>query len=119
MPTSTRFFGGGGGSARGYAYRSLGPRLGPKVIGGLGYVGASTELRQRLTQAFGLVAFADAVSVSDDALPGFGSEYFIGAGVGLRYYTALGPLRIDVATPISERNGQAPVAVYVGLGQAF
>lgn len=119
VPASTRFFAGGGGSVRGYEYRSLGPMLGGDVIGGLGYVSASAEVRLKLTETFGIVPFVDVASVTDHAWPSFAGDYFIGAGIGLRYYTALGPLRIDVATPLTERDGRSAVAVYVGLGQAF
>lgn len=119
VPASTRFFGGGGGSVRGYEYRSIGPIQRGKVVGGLGYVGASAELRQRLFRSFGIVAFVDAISVSEEPYPFASDLVYIGAGAGVRYYTALGPLRIDVATPVNRREGQAPVAVYVGLGQAF
>jgi translocation and assembly module TamA len=119
VPASTRFFGGGGGSVRGFAYRSLGPSVGGQVVGGLSYVGASAELRLRITDSFGIVPFVDAASITDSAWPTFSGDVFVGAGIGLRYYTALGPLRIDVAMPVTERDGQSNVAVYVGLGQAF
>ncbi|MBA2126736.1 outer membrane protein assembly factor [Hyphomicrobium methylovorum] len=118
VPASTRFFAGGGGSVRGYDYRSLGPMLDGNVIGGLGYVSASAELRLRVTEQFGIVPFIDAASVTDNPWPSF-SDIFIGAGLGLRYYTAIGPLRIDVATPLTDRDEHSSVAVYIGLGQAF
>lgn len=119
VPASTRFFAGGGGSVRGYEYRSLGPTVGDQVIGGLGYIGVSAELRVRVTPTFGIVPFIDAASVTDKSWPSFSGDFFMGAGLGLRYYTALGPLRIDVAAPIADRNGRPAAAVYVGLGQAF
>jgi translocation and assembly module TamA len=119
IPASTRFFGGGGGSVRGFEYRSLGPAVDGQVVGGLSYVGASAELRLRVTESFGIVPFVDAASVTEGAWPTLSGDVFVGAGIGLRYYTALGPLRIDVATPIAGRDGQSAVAVYVGLGQAF
>ncbi len=119
VPASTRFFAGGGGSVRGYDYRSLGPTIGGEVVGGLGYVSASAELRLRVTELFGIVPFVDAATVSEDAWPSFDGKFYVGAGVGLRYYTALGPLRIDVATPLTHRDDQPSVAIYVGLGQAF
>lgn len=119
VPASTRFFAGGGGSVRGYEYRSLGPMEGGKVVGGLGYVGGSAELRLRITESFGIVPFIDAAAVTDDTWAGVSDAFYVGAGIGLRYYTAIGPLRIDVAAPLTDREGQSPVAVYVGLGQSF
>ena len=119
VPASTRFFAGGGGSVRGYEYRSLGPTIDGEVIGGLGYVGATAELRLRVSDSFGLVPFIDFASVTDKAWPSLDGDYYVGAGLGLRYYTALGPLRIDVATPLTECDNNPTVAVYVGLGQSF
>lgn len=119
VPASTRFFAGGGGSVRGYEYRSLGPMQAGQVVGGLGYVGATAELRLRVTKSIGIVPFIDAAAVSDSAWAGLSDAYYVGAGIGLRYYTAIGPLRIDVAAPLTDREGQSPVAVYIGLGQSF
>ena len=42
-----------------------------------------------------------------------------GAGIGLRYQTGFGPIRIDVGTPLNPRPGDSRIAVYVALGQAF
>lgn len=119
VPASTRFFAGGGGSVRGYEYRSLGPTVGGQVVGGLGYIGGTAELRLRVTRSFGIVPFIDAAAVTDDTWAGVSDAFYVGAGIGLRYYTALGPLRVDVAAPLTDRDGQSPVAVYVGLGQSF
>ena len=119
VPASMRFFAGGGGSVRGYEYRSLGPELGGQVVGGLGYVAGTAELRLRVTNTFGIVPFVDAAAVSDDVWAGASDVVYVGAGIGLRYHTALGPIRVDVAAPLTDRDGQSPVAVYVGLGQSF
>lgn len=119
VPATTRFFAGGGGSVRGYEYRSLGPTVDNEIVGGLGYVGASAELRLRVTELFGIVPFIDVASVTDNPWPDFSGDFFVGTGIGLRYYTALGPLRVDVATPLTHREGRSAIGVYVGLGQAF
>ena len=42
-----------------------------------------------------------------------------GAGVGARYYTAIGPIRLDVAVPLNKRNGDDSLEAYIGIGQAF
>ncbi|MEZ5898596.1 MAG: autotransporter assembly complex family protein [Hyphomicrobiaceae bacterium] len=119
VPASTRFFAGGGGSVRGYGYRSLGPMVDGTVVGGLGYIGGSAEMRLRVTELFGIVPFVDAATVSEQPWPNFSSDFYVSAGVGLRYYTALGPIRLDVATPVTHRDDQPAVAIYIGLGQAF
>ena len=67
---------------------------------------------------FGVVPFVDAGNVYDSQFPDF-SGMRIGAGVGIRYYTNFGPIRVDVGTPLNPRQGDPRVAVYVSLGQAF
>ena len=120
------YFAGGGGSVRGYEYRSIGvegpvdPLTGlPTVTGGLSLLEASVELRaRRLFGNFGGVVFADAGVVSADQFSNF-SDVRIGVGAGLRYHTGLGPLRLDVAIPLDPREGDNGYGIYVGLGQAF
>jgi len=119
---SRRIYAGGGGSVRGYGYREIGPRndLGDPS-GGRSAVEFSLEARVQtglMDGAIGVVPFIDAGSVSEDALPGFGNMKF-GAGIGIRYQTNFGPIRLDVAAPLSPGPNYAPVAVYVALGQAF
>ncbi|MFV0297111.1 MAG: autotransporter assembly complex protein TamA, partial [Hyphomicrobiaceae bacterium] len=115
---SQRLYAGGGGSVRGYAYKSLAPTLENGAMGGSSLIEASLEMRMRITPTIGIVPFVDAASVGGGDWPDT-SEVKVGAGLGLRYYTALGPLRLDVATPLSGRDGQDSVSFYVGLGQAF
>ncbi len=115
---SQRLYAGGGGSVRGYAYRSIAPTIEGGAVGGSTLIEASGELRLRLTPTIGLVPFVDAASVTDGDWSAT-SEFKVGAGVGLRYYTGLGPIRLDVAVPVEDDIGWSSVAFYVGLGQAF
>jgi translocation and assembly module TamA len=119
IPATRRFYLGGGGSIRGYEYRTVGPRLGDEVVGGLSFWEASAELRIRLTNQIGLVPFVDAGAAYEDSYPDFAEGVRFGAGLGLRYYTPLGPLRFDLAMPLNPRDGDPSVAFYIGLGQAF
>ncbi len=119
IPATRRFYLGGGGSIRGYEYRTVGPRLGDEVVGGLSFWEASLEMRFRLTRQIGLVPFVDAGAAYEDSFPDFAEGVRLGAGLGLRYHTPLGPLRLDVATPLNPRDNDPSVAFYVGLGQAF
>jgi translocation and assembly module TamA len=120
IPANWRFYAGGGGSVRGYAYDELGP-TGPfgAVIGGRSLVTASAELRVRVTDAIGIVPFFDAGNAFATSFPNFSAPLATAVGVGLRYYTAIGPIRADVAFPLERRPGSGPVAFYVSIGQAF
>ena len=114
------FFTGGGGSVRGYPYRGIGI-LTPadQVIGGLSLIEGSGEVRARVTDSIGVVGFVDAGYVGGEALPDFVEDIRVGVGGGLRYYTGLGPIRLDVAVPLDPLPDDPSVAFYVGIGQAF
>ena len=118
VPADLRFFSGGGGTVRGQPYQSLGVDVGGDLTGGLSFAALSAELRTGLSDRIGLVGFADVGYVGDTALPGDGGEIHAGAGLGLRYNTGLGPLRLDVAVPVTESPGDT-LFFYVGIGQAF
>ena len=116
---SRRFYAGGGASVRGYGYQSIGPRdPNNDPVGGRGLAEFSVEARIRLFGSFGLVPFLDAGNISTSPLPALGSLRY-GTGIGLRYYSTFGPIRLDLGTPINPQPGDTRVAVYVSLGQAF
>jgi len=113
------FFAGGGGSVRGYGYKSIGVNDGAgNVTGGRYLLEGSLEARMRINEAFGIVGFLDGGYVAADVFPSI-DDLRLGAGAGLRYYTGLGPLRLDAAIPLNKKPGDADYAVYVGIGQAF
>ena len=120
IPSTHRFYAGGGGSVRGYRYRSLSP-LGPtgEVIGGRSLLEASLEARIKITDTIGLVPFVDMGGAFDSAYPDFKERLRYAAGIGLRYYTAVGPIRLDIATPLNPRPGDSRWGLYIGIGQAF
>jgi translocation and assembly module TamA len=119
IPAPQRFFAGGGGSVRGFAYQAVGPRLPDNTPqGGLSLGEASLELRHRLTDKWGLVAFVDAGAVGSHSILDV-SDPGVGAGLGVRYNLGFGPIRVDLATPVAGRHGGAPIQIYVSIGQAF
>jgi translocation and assembly module TamA len=118
IPATRRFFLGGGGSIRGFEYRSVGPEVNGEVVGGLSFFETSLELRVRVTDTIGIVPFIDAGVAYEDPIPDFSEEVNVGAGIGIRYYTPLGPLRFDIAVPVMGES-ENDFAFYVGLGQAF
>jgi len=119
VPPQDRFYSGGGGSVRGYGYQEVGPRYPDNTPeGGLSQVESSFELRQRLTDTWGVAAFIDTGYVGNQTTPDF-SHPEVGAGVGVRYNLGFGPIRFDIATPLVRRDGDAPIQVYLSIGQSF
>jgi len=119
VPADRRFYAGGGGSVRGYAYQGIGPRdEDGQPIGGLSFVETSAELRFAVTDTIGIVPFVDAGTVSEEEYPDF-SSFKVGAGIGLRYLTPFGPLRIDGAIPLNRDSHDPDFGIYAGIGQAF
>jgi translocation and assembly module TamA len=113
-----RLYAGGGGSVRGFDFQGVGDLgLNGRPIGGRGLFEASTELRYRFG-AFGVVGFVDAGSVNAGSMPSLDGTRF-GAGVGARYYTSFGPIRMDVARAITRGPRDPAVALYISIGQAF
>jgi translocation and assembly module TamA len=119
---SRRLYAGGGGSVRGYGYQRLGPKdLDGDPIGGRGLAEFAVEARVRLSAFggnFGLVPFFDGGTLTSSARPDF-SHWRTAAGLGVRYYSLFGPIRIDVGVPLNRQKGDGPFAVTVSLGQAF
>ena len=119
IPPNRLFFAGGGGSVRGYAYRGIGVNNPDGTItGGRYLLEGSLEARYKVTNEIGAVAFLDGGYVAADTFPGI-DQMRLGAGIGLRYYTSLGPLRLDLAVPLNKQEGDPDYALYVGIGQAF
>jgi translocation and assembly module TamA len=120
IPANWRFYAGGGGSVRGYAYNELGPTVfWGAVVGGRSVFEASAEMRVKVTDTIGVVPFFDIGNAFTSSFPTFNEPLFAAAGLGLRYYTSVGPIRLDVAFPLERRAGTGPVAVYVSIGQSF
>jgi translocation and assembly module TamA len=116
---SRRFYAGGGGSVRGYGFQRLGPRdpVFDDPIGGRSVTEFALEARIRWGN-WGIVPFLDGGNISTSPLPKFDNLRF-GAGLGVRYHTRFGPIRVDVGTPLNPQSGDSRIAVYVSLGQAF
>jgi translocation and assembly module TamA len=119
IPASQRFYAGGGGSVRGFSYQGVGPQLSDGTPqGGASLVELSAEVRQKLAGKWGVVAFVDAGAVGTDQFPG-ADNLAIGAGFGVRYDLGFGPIRFDIATPVTKRDGNAAFQIYVSIGQSF
>jgi translocation and assembly module TamA len=143
LPPDQRFYAGGSGTVRGYRYQSVGPQFPDgNPVGGTAMTALNVEFRQRIAQSFGAAVFADAGEVTDklstfsglihsqrcsastplegtSAAQGTPTCYTVGVGVGARYYSPIGPLRLDFAVPTFRRSNDDRFEVYIGLGQAF
>ncbi|MCW1381245.1 BamA/TamA family outer membrane protein [Novosphingobium sp. KCTC 2891] len=119
---SRRFYAGGGASVRGYAYQAVGPKdAAGSPSGGRSLSEFSLEARVKtglVGGAVSLVPFIDAGAVGTGTTPGL-SNLKVGAGIGVRYETNFGPIRIDLGTPLNPSKGDSRIGVYVALGQAF
>ena len=120
LPRDLRLYAGGGGSVRGYGYQMAGPLdAGGNPIGGISSIETGIELRTKITQTIGIVTFFEGGNVYDRSIPDFTENLRWGAGIGGRYYSPFGPVRLDIATPINRRPADDLIQFYISLGQAF
>jgi translocation and assembly module TamA len=138
IPATERFYAGGGGSVRGYAFQEAGPidiDTG-NPLGGASLAEANLEARFKVREKIQIAAFVDAGSVFASETPDFSGDLLVGAGLGVRYFTPIGPIRVDVAVPLDRRvvrdpsvlndDGDPvtrfeddPFQLYIALGQPF
>lgn len=120
-PPDWLFYSGGGGTVRGQGYESLGVSVDGVTTGGRSFSALSFELRSHFSDNWGAVGFVDYGYVA--AAENFsGGAWQGGAGLGVRYFTSLGPIRMDLAVPVTGEASTRPlsaISVYIGLGQAF
>ncbi|MGV3551840.1 MAG: autotransporter assembly complex protein TamA [Rhizobium sp.] len=119
VPATRRFYLGGGGTVRGYSYQEISPyNANGDATGGRSYMLASFETRVKMTDTVGVVPFIDVGTVSRNEFPDF-SDIRAGAGLGIRYATPFGPLRLDVAMPLNKYEDGTTFGIYAGIGQSF
>lgn len=119
LPPDQRLYAGGSATVRGYKYQSVGPKFADnRPIGGISLGAATVEFRQRFLSSFGAAVFLDAGEASATSAP-FSGNLRMGAGAGIRYYTPFGPIRADIAVPLTKERGDDGFQIYVGIGQAF
>lgn len=119
-PADFLFFSGGGGSVRGQSYNTLGiTDAGGDMRGGTSFAGLQLETRVDVTDSIGVVGFYDYGHVGDTAIPLEDGDWHAGMGVGVRYNTGIGPIRLDIGTPANGGDAFKSVQVYIGIGQSF
>lgn len=119
VPHDFRFYSGGGGTVRGHSYQDLGLTVAGVRSGGASLAVLSLEARVKLSEKIGVVGFVDYGYVGANSFPDATGGSHAGAGFGLRYNTGIGPIRLDVATPVSGAGVGSNIQVYVGIGQSF
>ncbi len=111
LPPTVRFFAGGDQSVRGYSYQGIGPRdASGQVIGGKALEVASVELEYRLLQKWSVATFYDTGTANDK----FGGELKVGTGVGIRWLSPIGLIRLDAASAIREPG--RPIRFHLTIG---
>ncbi|MFN3210102.1 MAG: autotransporter assembly complex protein TamA [Roseovarius sp.] len=119
VPPDMLFFSGGSNTVRGQPYQSLGVDLGGgNTSGGRSFFAFSGEVRANVADSWQVVGFADTGYVGRDSWGTENGDWHSGAGFGVRYVTAIGPIRFDVATPLDGDAGE-DYEFYIGIGQAF
>lgn len=119
IPLPKRFFAGGGGSIRGYSYERAGPiDIDDRPVGGASVIEINAEARWRIDEDFGAVLFVDGGGAFESLMPGQDGDWFVGTRLGVRYYSPIGPVRLDIAAPLNARRA-IPACKYVSIGQAF
>jgi translocation and assembly module TamA len=119
LPPDKRFYAGGSATVRGYRYQSVGPQFPDhNPQGGTAVAAGTVEFRQRILDKYGFAVFADAGEVTASGPP-LGGTWRVGVGAGPRYYTPIGPIRLDVAVPLNRQPGGDSFELYIGIGQAF
>ena len=120
VPADERFFAGGGGSVRGFEFQEAGELDDDDdPIGGRSLFETSIELRGQFTETLGAAIFVDSGAAFGSTVPDFEEKLRFGVGGGLRYFSPIGPIRLDVGFPLDRRDSDSPFQIYVSIGQAF
>ncbi|MGI9417801.1 MAG: autotransporter assembly complex protein TamA [Geminicoccaceae bacterium] len=120
IPADERFYAGGGGSVRGYRYQTAGELDDDNdPIGGRSLLEFAGEFRAKITDTIGAAIFVDSGVAYRSTVPDFDEPLRIGAGVGVRYFSPIGPIRFDLGFPINSRDSDDAFQFYVSIGQAF
>jgi translocation and assembly module TamA len=119
IPPPERFYAGSESTLRGYHYLTVSPLRHDKPLGGRFMFIYSLELRNRIGKNFGLVFFYDMGNVYMEPYPDFKHGILQSVGLGIRYYTPIGPIRLDLAVPLNKRHIDKPIEAYFSIGQSF
>ena len=120
VPADERFYAGGGGSVRGFRFQLAGELDDDDdPIGGRSLFETAVELRSQFTDTLGAALFVDSGAAFGSTVPDFEEKLRVGVGSGLRYFSPIGPIRLDVGVPLDRRDADDAFQIYVSIGQAF
>ncbi len=121
LPIPEKFFAGSENTLRGYNYYTVSPLdHNSKPIGGRSMIIYTLEGRWKVNDQWGVVGFFEAGNVYKPSFPAFDRKVLKSIGIGGRYYTPVGPLRLDIAFPLDRRPGiDRSFQIYFSVGQAF
>lgn len=118
IPVEDRFYSGGAHSVRGWARHELGPQAeNSKPMGGQSLIEGCLELRLPLMGSFGIVTFWDFGNVWEEYFGSIVDNLRHAFGIGLRFFTPIGPVRFDCAIPVFDEVTQ--IRWHLTLGEAF
>jgi len=139
-PADKRLYAGGGDSVRGYQFQYVGPlcdinnfdaeghcrvdgggsdKHKYRPLGGRSLLQVGTELRWKVTKTIGIVPFFEGAGIYEPSYPDFQDDIQWAAGLGFRYFTVAGPIRLDFGFPVNPRPSDSIFQLYISLGQAF
>lgn len=110
VPLNMRFFAGGDQSIRGFSYQSVAPRQDGQLVGAKYLVTSTLEYNYQFLDDWRGAVFVDAGTATND----FSEKWAVGAGVGLRYLTPIGPIRLDLAWGVSKDSKSARLSIVIG-----
>lgn len=120
IPFTHVFLGGSEDNLRGYRFKTVSPlNANGDPVGGRGALYFTFEPRYRITKSLGVVTFFDAGTVTLKGYPRLDAHWFKSVGLGLRYFTIFGPLRVDVGFPLDRRHLDPRYRFYTSIGQTF
>ncbi|PJG83246.1 autotransporter assembly complex protein TamA [Caviibacterium pharyngocola] len=114
IPPALRFFAGGDRSVRGYGYKKISPKNSDgKLIGASRLAAGTLEYQYQVYEDWWLATFAD-VGLAANSFSV--NELRYGAGIGVRWASPVGAIKLDIATPVRDKDDSKNIQFYIGLG---